>query len=84
MKKNNIDFAEKIKHAKKYFKDGKFKEANDIYEGILKRGIHSYDLLFSYGILNKEIKNYKLAKNIFLFTIKNYSSFIFKRIFVRS
>ena len=36
----------------------------------MNKKIYTYDLLVSYGLFNIEIKNYLLAKKLFIFSIK--------------
>ena len=61
--------------AKKKHKEGNLVQANEIYKSLINKKIYTYDLLLSYGIFNKEIKNTVLAKKLFIFSIKKYPSF---------
>ena len=62
----NIDLFKKIEIAKKNQKVGNFKEANKIFQNLLISNSNSFELLFAYGLFCKEIKNFNLAKRLFL------------------
>ena len=61
-----------IQIAKKNHKEGKLKEANQIYKNLINKKIYTYELLISYGLFNKEINNLIVAKNLFTLAIKKY------------
>ena len=62
----NIDLFKKIEIAKTKQKEGNFIEANKIFQNLLISNSNSFDLLFAYGLFCKEIKNFNLAKRLFL------------------
>ena len=72
----NIDLYKKIELAKLKQKEGEILEANKIYQGLLKKNSDSFDFLYAYGLFCKEIRNFNLAKKVFLKLIKNYPSSI--------
>ncbi len=72
----NIDLYKKIELAKLKQKEGEILEANKIYQELLKKNSKSFDFLYAYGLFCKEIRNFNLAKKVFLKLIKNYPSSI--------
>ena len=74
MKENSLEILKNIEIAKKNHKDGNLYQANEIYKKLINQKIYTYDLLFSYGLFNKEINNLKIAKNLFILAIKKYPS----------
>ena len=59
-----------IQIAKKNHKEGNLIDANQIYKNLINKKIYTYDLLISYGLFNKEIRNLDIAKNLFSLSIK--------------
>ena len=74
MKENSLEITKYIQIAKKKHKEGKIYQANEIYKKLINQKIYTYDLLISYGLFNKEINNLKIAKNLFILSIKKYPS----------
>ena len=74
MEENSLEVAKYIQIAKENYKQGKIYQANEIYKKLINQKIYSYDLLFSYGLFNKNINNLKIAKNLFVLSIKKYPS----------
>ena len=74
MKGNSLEILRNIEIAKKNHKEGNIYQANEIYKKLINQKIYTYDLLFSYGLFNKEINNLKIAKNLFILSIKKYPS----------
>ena len=74
MKENSLEVAKYIQIAKKNYKEGKIYQANEIYRKLIDQKIYTYDLLISYGVFNKDINNLKIAKNLFILSIKKYPS----------
>ena len=72
MKENSLEVTKYIQIAKKNFKEGNLYHANEIYRKLINQKIYTFDLLFSYGLFNKEINNLKIAKNLFFLSIKKY------------
>ena len=70
----NIDLLKKIEVAKAKQKEGKFIEANKIFQDLLISNSNSFDLLYAYGLFCKEIKNFNLAKRLFLNLINKFPS----------
>ena len=66
MKKNSLEVTKHIQIARKNFKEGNIYQANEIYKKLINQKIHTYELLISYGLFNKEINNLKIAKNLFM------------------
>ena len=74
MNENSLEILKYIEIAKKKHKEGNLYQANEIYKKLINQKIYTYDLLFSYGLFNKEINNLKIAKNLFILSIKKYPS----------
>ena len=74
MEDNSLEILRNIEIAKKNHKEGNIYQANEIYKKLINQKIYTYDLLFSYGLFNKEINNLKIAKNLFILSIKKYPS----------
>ena len=74
MEENSLEVTKHIQIAKKNFKEGNIYQANEIYKKLINQKIHTYELLISYGLFNKEINNLKIAKNLFILSIKKYPS----------
>ena len=74
MKENSLEVAKYIQIAKKNYKEGKIYQANEIYRKLIDQKIYTYDLLISYGVFNTNINNLKIAKNLFILSIKKYPS----------
>ena len=72
MKENSLEITKYIQIARKKHKEGNIYQANEIYKKLINKKIYTYDLLFSYGLFNKEINNLKIAKNLFILSIKKY------------
>ena len=72
MKDNSLQILRNIELAKKNHREGNIHKANEIYKKLINQKIYRYDLLFSYGLFNKEINNFKIAKNLFLLSIKKH------------
>ena len=66
----------KIEFAKIAQKEGKVSEANKIFQELLKSNSDSYDLLYAYGLFCKDLRNFNLAKRVFLSLINKFPSSI--------
>ena len=75
MDKKILEINSAVEIAKKKYKEGDLVKASEIYKDLMNKKIYTYDLLVSYGIFNKEIKNTVLAKKLFIFSIKKYPVF---------
>ena len=62
----NTDLYKKIEVAKINLKVGNVLEANKIFQELLKTNSDSFDLLYEYGLFCKNLKNYNLAKRVFI------------------
>ena len=82
MKDNSWEITKYIQIAKKNHKEGKIYQANEIYKKLINQKIYTYDLLLSYGLFNKDINNLKIAKNLFVLSIRKYPSKIDSYIFL--
>ena len=69
---NSSEITKYIQLAKKNQKEGRLKQANEIYKNLINKKIYTYELLISYGLFNKEINNLIVAKNLFTLAIKKY------------
>ena len=74
MKDDSLEITKYIQLARKYQKEGNIYQANEIYKKLINQKIYTYDLLFSYGQFNKEINNLKIAKNLFILSVKKHPS----------
>ena len=72
MKENSLEITKHIQNARKIHKEGNLYQANEIYRKLINQKIYTYDLLISYGLFNKDINNLKIAKNLFILSIKKY------------
>ena len=72
MKYDTSEISKYIQIAKEKHKEGNLHQANEIYKKLIHQKIYTYDLLFSYGLFNREINNLKIAKNLFFLSIKKY------------
>ena len=72
MKENSLEVAKYIQIAEENYKQGQIYQANEIYKKLINQKIYTYDLLFSYGLFNKEINNLRIAKNLLILSIKKY------------
>jgi len=71
-----IDLLKKIEEAKIKQKAGNSLEANQIFQALLKSNNDSFDLLYAYGLFCRELKNFNLAKRVFLNLINKFPSSI--------
>jgi len=71
-----IDLLKKIEEAKIKQKAGNFLEANQIFQVLLKSNNDSFDLLYAYGLFCRDLKNFNLAKKVFLNLINKFPSSI--------
>ena len=69
---SELEIMKKIKEAKKFQKLGKFKEAEKIYAGTLKNNENSFDLIFSYAIFSKDLKNFVFEKKLLVNLTKKF------------
>ena len=72
MKEDSLEISKYIQLAKKNQKEGRLKQANEIYKNLINKKIYTYELLISYGLFNKQINNLIVAKNLFTLAIKKY------------
>ena len=71
-----IDLLKKIEEAKINQRAGNTLEANQTFQELLKSNGNSFDLLFAYGLFCRDLKNFNLAKRLFLNLINNFPSSI--------
>ena len=71
-----IDLYKKIETAKVNLKAGNTSKANKIFQELLKTNNDSFDVLFAYGLFCKDLKNFNLAKRVFLNLIYKFPSSI--------
>ena len=74
MRENSSEIKKHIQIAKENHKKGNIYQANEIYKKLINQKIYTYELLISYGLFCKEINNLKIAKNLFILSIKKYPS----------
>jgi len=71
-----IDLYKKIEAAKINLKAGDILEANKIFQELLKTNNDSFDLLYAYGLFCRDLKNFNLAKKVFINLINKFPSSI--------
>jgi tetratricopeptide (TPR) repeat protein len=71
-----IDLYKKIEAAKINIKAGNRLEANKIFQELLKTNNDSFELLYEYGLFCNSLKNYHLAKRVFLTLIRKFPASI--------
>ncbi len=71
-----IDLFKKIEEAKIKQKAGNLLEANQIFQVLLKSNNDSFDLLYAYGLFCRDLKNFNLAKKVFVNLINKFPSSI--------
>ncbi len=71
-KLKKIDLLKKIEEAKIKQKSGNTLEANQIFQALLKSNNDSFDLLYAYGLFCRDLKNFNLAKKVFLILINKF------------
>ena len=71
-----LDLFIKIEEAKINQRRGNFLEANKIFQELLKTNNDSFDLLYAYGLFCRDLKNFNLAKKVFLNLINKFPSSI--------
>ncbi|MCQ9201670.1 MAG: sulfotransferase [Prochlorococcus marinus XMU1425] len=71
-----VELQKKIENAIIKRKKGDILGANNIFQELLKSNPDSFDLLYNYGLFCKDLKNFNLAKKIFLILIKKFPSSI--------
>ena len=71
-----VELQIKIENAIIKRKKGDILGANNIFQELLKSNPDSFDLLYNYGLFCKDLKNFNLAKKIFLILIKKFPSSI--------
>ena len=71
-----IDLLKKIEEAKIKQKAGNSLEANQIFQVLLKSNNDSFDLLYAYALFCRDLKNFNLAKKVFLNLINKFPSSI--------
>ena len=74
MRENSSEIIKYIHLARENHKKGNIYQANEIYKKLINQKIYTYELLISYGLFCKEINNLKIAKNLFILSIKKYPS----------
>ena len=72
MKNNSVEIIKYIRIARDNHKKGNIYQANEIYRKLINQKIYTYELLMSYGLFCKEINNLKIAKNLFILSIKEF------------
>jgi len=71
-----INLLKKIEAAKIKQKSGNFLEANKIFQELLKLHGDSFELIYSYGLFCKDLRNFNAAKKVFLNLINKFPSSI--------
>ena len=67
-----FELLKKIEEAKIKQKAGNSLEANQIYQALLISNNDSFDLLYAYGLFCRDLKNFNLAKKLFLNLINKF------------
>jgi len=66
------ELSKKIKLAEELFKKGDFSKVDNIYKDLFKQKNYTYDLLISCALFNKNIKRFKIAKDLLTLSIAKY------------
>ena len=74
MELSNLEIMEKIEEARKFQKLGKFKEAEKVYSDSLINNGNSFDLIYSYALFSKDLKNFIFAKRLLVNLTKKFPS----------
>ena len=72
MELSNLEIMEKIDEARKFQKLGKFKEAEKVFVGALRNNENSFDLILSYALFSKDLKNFVFAKKLLVNLTKKF------------
>ena len=72
MKLSNLEIFKKIEKARKFQKSGRFKEAEKVYSDLLIKNGDSFDLIYSYALFSKDLKNFILAKRLLVDLTKKF------------
>ena len=75
-----IDLLKKIEEAKINQKAGNVTAANKTFQKLLKSNGDSFDVLFAYGLFCRDLKQFNLAKRVFLNLINNFKSSSFSHL----
>jgi len=73
---NNLEFLNRIKIANKIHRLGNSLEAEKIYQELFALNKNSFDLLYSYALFCRDLKNFKFAKQLLLNLINKFPSSI--------
>ena len=76
MKLSDLEISKRIEVARKLQKSGNYKEAEKIYNQLLTINSNSFELIFSYAIFCKDIKNFILAKKLLVNLTKKFPSVV--------
>ena len=71
---SNTEIIKKIEVAKRMQKLGQFKEAEKVYADALSNNGNSFDLIYSYALFSKDLKNYIFAKKLLVDLSKKFPS----------
>ena len=71
---SDLEIIKKIKEAKKFQKSGNFKAAEKVYADALRDNQKSFDLIFSYALFSKDLKNFVFAKKLLVNLTKKFPS----------
>lgn len=72
MELSNLEIMEKIDKARNFQKLGKFEEAEKVYSDSLINNGNSFDLIYSYALFSKDLKNFILAKKLLVNLTKKF------------
>lgn len=72
MELSNLEIMEKIDEARNFQKLGKFEEAEKVYSDSLINNGNSFDLIYSYALFSKDLKNFILAKKLLVNLTKKF------------
>ena len=74
MKLSNEEIIKKIEEARKFQKLGKIKKAEKVYTDLLNNNGNSFDLIYSYALFSRDLKNFNLAKRLLVDLTKKFPS----------
>tara|TARA_B100000989_G_scaffold38310_1_gene24261 strand:- start:454 stop:2274 length:1821 start_codon:yes stop_codon:yes gene_type:complete len=73
---NNLELLNKIQLANKIHKSGNSVEAEKIYQELFTLNKNSFELVYSYALFCRDLRNFKLAKQLLLNLINKFPLFI--------
>ena len=74
MQLSNVEIMKKIGEARQFQQSGKIKEAEKVYSDLMINNGNSFDLIYSYALFSRDLKNFILAKKLLVDLTKKFPS----------